>query len=65
MVIHVMKIGDLTFEVRFDERLRDDLRDVSGWGTQEDAVRRILAGVLLGDGQSTRFFDDLDDDVPF
>ncbi|GAD50991.1 hypothetical protein NT2_13_00780 [Caenibius tardaugens NBRC 16725] len=65
MVIDVTKIGDLTFEVCFDERLRDDLREVSGWGTEEDAVRRILAGVLLGDGQSARFFDDLDGEVPF
>ena len=64
MVIEVIKIGDLTFEVRFDERLRDDLRDVSSWGTEEDALRRILADVLLGDGQSSRFYD-LDGDVPF
>lgn len=47
-MIEVTKIGDLTFEVRFDEKIRQDLRDVSGWGSEEDAIARILSDILLG-----------------
>lgn len=65
MMIHVTRIGDLAFEVRLDAKLRHDLHDVSGWGTEEEAVRNILAGVLLGDEPRAQYLDDLDDDDPF
>ncbi|MEJ7928292.1 hypothetical protein WG908_16210 [Sphingobium sp. AN641] len=47
-MIQVTQIGDLAFEVRFDPAIRQDLRDVSGWGTEADAINRILADVILG-----------------
>lgn len=47
-MIHVTKIGDLTFELRFDEKLRQDLIDISGWGTVEGGIERILCDILLG-----------------
>ena len=61
MLIHVTKIGDLAFEVRLDEALRRDLQDVSGWRTEEEALRQIVAGVLL----PAHYLDDPGDGVPF
>lgn len=50
MMIDVTKVGDLTFEIRFDEGIREDLILFSGWGTEESAIGRILSDILLGNG---------------
>lgn len=50
MMIDVTKVGDLTFEVRFDESVREDLTLIAGWGTEECAIGRILSDILLGNG---------------
>lgn len=50
MMIEVTKVGDLTFEIRFDESVREDLTLIAGWGTEECAIGRILSDILLGNG---------------
>lgn len=50
MMIGVTKVGDLTFEIRFDESVREDLTLIAGWGTEEWAIGRILSDILLGNG---------------
>ncbi|AUW58043.1 hypothetical protein C1T17_07915 [Sphingobium sp. SCG-1] len=47
-MIDVTAVGDLTFEIRFDEKLREDLKEVAGWGTSADAIQRILSDIILG-----------------
>jgi hypothetical protein len=64
-MINVTKIGDLAFEVRFDERVRRDLQEFAGWGAVEDALGRVLSDIILGSAPHSPIFDDLDDDVPF
>jgi hypothetical protein len=64
-MIQVSKVGDLTFEVRFEEGGRRYLQDVSGWGTTEAALERILCNVIFGLDPCSKFFDDLSDDIPF
>ncbi len=61
-MIQVTKIGDLVFEIRFDEKVRQDLLDVSGWGSEADAIGRILSDVLLGYDDTE---NDLSGDIPF
>ncbi|WP_394440164.1 hypothetical protein ACGGKE_03790 [Sphingobium naphthae] len=50
MMIEVTKVGDLTFEIRFDESVREDLTLIAGWGTEEWAIGCILSDILLGNG---------------
>lgn len=64
-MIEVTKIGDLAFEVRFDERVRQDLLDVSGWGSEADAIGRILSDILLGYDPSADTDGDLSGGIPF
>lgn len=64
-MIQVTKVGDLIFEVRFEEGGRKDLQDVSGWGTIEAALERMLCNVIFGLDPCLQFFDDLSDDNPF
>lgn len=64
-MIEVTKIGDLAFEVRFDDRVRQDLRDVSGWRSETDAIERILSDILLGYDPCADTDGDLSGDIPF
>ena len=61
-MIHVTRIGDLAFEVRLDEKIRQDLRDVCGWGTEEDTIQRILADIVLGPAPYDDWPGELPDD---
>ncbi|HEX7822834.1 MAG TPA: hypothetical protein VF463_19720 [Sphingobium sp.] len=64
-MIRVTKIGDLAFEIRLHDNVRQDLEDVSGWGTPEQAIERILSDVLFGHAFPAHYFDDLSGDIPF
>lgn len=65
MMIHVTKLDELSFTVRFDPAMTETLSDVSGWSSPERALYSILADALLGSALSPDGMDDLDDDVPF
>lgn len=75
-MIEVTKVGDLVFEVRFAEEMREEIASLCGWAPPEVAIQRILSDVLLGsaayddrfgDGlYSDPFFDISDDgETPF
>ncbi len=64
-MIQISKIDDLNFTVRFDPQVAADLYLYAGWGTAEDAVRRILSEALLPHNPNCDCDFDLDDDVPF
>lgn len=61
-MIQVTRIGDLAFEVRFNEKIRQSLQDVCGWSTEEDVIQRILADIVLGPAPYDDWPDQLPDD---
>lgn len=72
MMIEVTRVGDLVFEVRFAEQMREEVTCLGGWGAPETALHRILCDVLLngapdvdgfGDGLYVDPFFDADDDA--
>ncbi|MCB4862995.1 hypothetical protein K7W03_25775 [Sphingobium sp. PNB] len=58
MMIEVTKVGDLVFEVRFAEQMREEITCLGGWGTSESALHRILCDMLLGGAADVDGFDD-------
>jgi hypothetical protein len=64
-MIHISKTDDLSFTVRFDPRMAEELSAIASWGTVEDALSRILTDILLGHDPYPDFSGDLEDDVPF
>lgn len=58
MMIEVTKVGDLVFEVRFAEQMREEITYLGGWGTPESALGRILCDFLLGGAADFDGFDD-------
>jgi len=64
-MIHITKIDDLSFNVRFDPAMTDMLSEEAGWSSPERALYSILSDALLGPSFPSGYFDDLDDDVPF
>ncbi len=65
MMINVKVVGDLTFEVRLDEKMRKELLLRTGRGPVEELLQDILSEALLGPSYPEDYDGDLDDDVPF
>lgn len=64
-MIHVAKLNDLSFSIRFDEKLAQTLSELSGWCSVENFIQAILSDTILGSPHRDDFLADLDDDVPF
>jgi len=64
-MIHVIKLDELSFTVRFDEKMTDKLSEVSGWGSLEFALTSILSDALLGWNPPEEYLWPDDDDGPF
>lgn len=58
MMIEVTKVGDLVFEVRFAEAMRQEITCLGGWATPETALHRIFCDVLLGGAADIDGFGD-------
>lgn len=61
-MISVAQIGDLTFELRFNPKLRQNLSEIAAWGSIESAIERILSDVVLGCDPDIDIYDGISDD---
>ncbi|KQN01808.1 hypothetical protein ASE85_21695 [Sphingobium sp. Leaf26] len=64
-MIQISKIDDLSFTVRFDPQMAQELSDFAGQDTIENALACAITDAILLINHYPFLECDLDDDVPF